>query len=110
MSQAEYSFTGFYDLSIFNTRFTEKFSKKPRYNPGAFPSMSTLVDLINHDQDIKDVRWAAYLLATVMWETTFPTIVEEPVKNRRGQPVLNNGVPVTVKHKKWLMTMAPVEE
>jgi hypothetical protein len=110
MSQIDYTFRGFYSLSIFNTRFIEIFSRIPRFNPGALPSMSTLVDLINRDSEITDVRWAAYMLATVMWETTLPTVVEETVKNRRGQPVIKNGRPVTVRHKKWLMTMAPVEE
>ena len=110
MSQIDFNFTGFYSLSIFNTRFIERFSKIPRFNLGALSNMSTLLSMINSDFEIDDVRWAAYLLATVMWETTMPTVVEETVKNRRGQPVIKNGSPVTVRHRKWLMTMAPVEE
>jgi hypothetical protein len=110
MADIDYTFSGFYDLAIFNTRFIEKFAKNPRYNLGALPAMSTLVDMIGRDPDITDVRWGAYMLATVMWETTSPVTVEVQVKNKRGQPIIRNGQPVTVTQKKWLMTMAPVDE
>ncbi len=110
MADINYTFLGFYDLSIFNTRFIEDFAKNPRYNLGALSSMSTLVDKLGRDPDITDVRWGAYMLATVMWETTSPLTVEVPVKNKKGQPIIKNGKPVTVKRREWLMTMAPVEE
>jgi hypothetical protein len=99
MADIDYTFSGFYDLAIFNTRFIEKFAKNPRYNLGALPAMSTLVDMIGRDPDITDVRWGAYMLATVMWETTSPVTVEVQVKNKRGQPIIRNGQPVTVTQK-----------
>jgi hypothetical protein len=110
MADIDYTFLGFYDLAIFNTRFIKRFAKNPRCNLGALSDMDTLVAMINRDPNITDVRWAAYILATVMWETTLPVTVEVPVKNKRGQPVVKNGKPVMVKQKKWLMTMAPVDE
>jgi hypothetical protein len=110
MADIDYTFLGFYDLATFNTRFMEKFAKNPRYNVNALPNMSTLVDMIGRDPNIIDVRWGAYILATVMWETTSPVTVEVQVKNKKGQPIVKNGKPVTVKQKKWLMTMAPVDE
>ena len=110
MADIDYTFLGFYDLPTFNTRFSEKFSKNPRFNGGAFSDMDTLVDMIGRDPDISDVRWGAYMLATVMWETTSLFTFEVPVKNNKGQPLMKKGKPVTVKQKKWLMTMAPVDE
>jgi hypothetical protein len=110
MADIDYAFLGTYNLSIFNTRFVEVFAKNPRYNANALSNMSTLVDMIGRDPNITDVRWGAYMLATVMWETTSPTTVEVQVKNKKGQAVTKNGKPVTVKQKKWLMTMAPVDE
>ena len=110
MANVDYTFLGFYDLAIFNKRFIEKFAKNPRYNANALSDMSTLVDMIGRDPNITDVRWGAYMLATVMWETTYPVTVEVQVKNKKGQPIVKDGKPVTVKQKKWLMTMAPVDE
>ncbi len=110
MADISYTFSGFYSLSIFNSRFSETFRKNPHYNLGAFSSISTLIDLINRDPDITDVRWGAYMLATVMWETTSLFTVEMPVRNKKGQPIIKNGKPVTVKRREWLMTMAPVSE
>jgi hypothetical protein len=110
MADIDYTFVGFYNLSIFNTRFIEEFAKNPRFNLGALSSMDTLVNMINRDPNITDVRWGTYMLATVMWETTSPLTVEVPVRNKKGQPIIKNGKPVTVKRREWLMTMAPVAE
>lgn len=110
MADIDYTFLGFYGLAIFNTRFIQKFARNPRYNAAALGDMSTLVDMIGRDSNITDVRWAAYMLATVMWETTSPVTVEVQVKNKKGQPIVKKGKPVTVKERKWLMTMAPVDE
>jgi hypothetical protein len=110
MADFDYTFFGFYNLSIFNTRFIEKFAKNPRCNLGALSSMDTLIDMIGRDLFITDVRWGAYMLATLMWETTLPFTVEVPVTNKKGQPIVKNGRPVTVKRREWLMTMDPVDE
>jgi glycosyl hydrolase family 19 (putative chitinase) len=110
MGDIDYTYFGHYNLATFNARFIEKFSKAPRFNISALSDMSTLVDMIARDPFIIDIRWGAYMLATVMWETTSLSSVEVPVKNKKGQPIIKNGKPVTVKQKKWLMTMAPVDE
>ncbi len=101
---------GFYDLSLFNTHFIEQFAKNPRYNPAALSSMDTLVAMINRDPGITDVRWGAYMLATVMWETTSLLAIETSVRNRKGHLLVRHGKHVMVKRREWLMTMAPVEE
>ncbi|MDA8522731.1 glycoside hydrolase family 19 protein [Acidovorax sp. NCPPB 4044] len=73
--------------------------------------MLNLLGMIERDANINDVRHAAYMLATVMWETTSPFIVEKFAKNKKGKPLLDKkGHPIVLKQKKWLMTMAPVSE
>lgn len=110
MGDINYSYNGIYGLATFNVRFIEEFSKTPRYNSNALSSVLTLVDMISRDPNIIDIRWGAYILATVIWETTSPFSVEVLAKNKKGQPIIKNGKPVMVKQKKWLMTMAPVDE
>ncbi|ABM30806.1 hypothetical protein QRO08_24005 [Paracidovorax citrulli] len=73
--------------------------------------MLTLLGMIERDTNINDVRQAAYMLATVMWETTSPVTVTKVATNKKGQPLLDkNRQPVVLKQKNWLMTMAPVAE
>lgn len=73
--------------------------------------MLTLLDMIGSDKDITDLRWAAYMLATIMWETTSLHRVERPALNKQGKALHDKkGRPVMVKSRKWLISMAPVEE
>lgn len=100
-----------YDRGRFIAKFTEVFAKDARLNAGSVPAMLTLLGHIERVRKIVDIRWAAYLLATTMWETTSPQRVERPVLNKKGQSLRDKkGKPITVKHIRWIMTMAPVEE
>jgi hypothetical protein len=92
------------------SEFNARFSKNPRYNPVALSDLLTLVRYLEQDNQISDLRWAAYMLATVFWETTSPVTVITP-KTRKGKPVFDKrGRPVLLKSRRWLMTMAPVNE
>lgn len=103
--------TGPYDHPVFQAEFTQKFAKSSRYNAAALPDMLDLLGRIEQDKDITDIRWAAYMLATVMWETTSPTSFSQVALNKKGKPLLGkDGKPVIVTRRKWLMTMAPVDE
>lgn len=95
----------------FVLEFAKEFSGTPKYNAGAVTGALDLITMIETDKEITDVRWAAYMLATTMWETTSPTWIERPVVNKKGLAVVGkDGQPVTVKQRKWLITMEPVSE
>jgi hypothetical protein len=71
----------------------------------------TLLGHIERDPGIHDVRQAAYMLATVMWETTSPVTVREQARNHKGQALHDKkGRPVMVSRRKWVVTMEPVAE
>jgi hypothetical protein len=107
---ANYKYSGCFDKDKLIQEFNTRFSKNPRYNAAALPDLLTLVGLIESDSQMTDLRWAAYMLATVFWETTYPTTIITP-KTRKGKPVLDKkGQPVMLKNRQWLMTMAPVNE
>lgn len=109
--EPDYQQIGACDHSIFEAEFREKFSKNSRFSEVAIPQMLTLLDLIERDTNITDLRWTAYMLATVMWETTSPTTRERPAHNKKGKTLLDKqGQPIMVKSRAWLMTMAPVDE
>lgn len=106
-----YRYSGTYDREAFKRQFTIQFGKTGRYSAAAVPDMLVLLGMIERDSGINDVRQAAYMLATVMWETTSPTTVTHVVVNKKGQPLLDKKKqPIIVKQRKWLMTMAPVSE
>jgi hypothetical protein len=107
----KYQYSGVYDRVKFESAFIKQFSKSPRYSGAAIPDLFHLLDSIEKDKEMTDIRWTAYLLATVMWETTTPHNIERPALNKKGKPLYDkHGKPVMVKTRLWLMTMAPVDE
>ena len=106
-----YLYLGTYDRSVVQTEFMKAFSGGANYRADAIPDMFVLLSLIERDPLIIDIRWAAYMLATVMKETTTRTTVERPALNKKGKPLIDKkGKPVILKSHPWLMMMAPVDE
>ncbi len=100
-----------YDRIVFADEFAKAFCTSPRYNAGSLPSTFALLSMIEKDRQITDLRWAAYMLATTMWETTSPNRVFRQAKNKKGLPLKDkHGMPVLVKTTRWQMNMAPVVE
>lgn len=107
----DYRRSGNFDRAVFQAEFASRFARNARYSAAAMPDMLVLLGMIERDPNIIDIRWAAYILATVMWETTSPTTVTRPALNKKGKPLLDKrGQPIQVKERNWLMTMAPVDE
>jgi predicted chitinase len=100
-----------YDRTVFASEFAEQFSHSHRYNAGALHDTFALLRMIEQDRDITDLRWAAYMFATTMWETTSPHRIMRPAHNRKGKILKDkHGKIVMVKTIRWLFTMAPVDE
>ena len=100
-----------YDPALFLQQFTETFRGSPKYNAGASHRALGLLRMIERDPGITDVRWAAYMLATTMWETTSPANVQVQATNKKGALILDkSGKATTVTKRKWVFTMAPVAE
>jgi hypothetical protein len=107
----DYRQSGSFDRAIFQTELLAQFGKGGRYNADALPDLFALLTQIELDGAITDIRWTAYMLATVYWETTYPTLRERPARNKQGKPILDKaGNPVMLKSYPWLMTMRPVDE
>lgn len=92
-----------YDRAIFMAEYNRFMIKNPRYSEAAMPQVMYLLEKMRSDPRITDLRWIAYMLATVAWETTSPTSITYEKKDKKGKLV-------TRTQKKWLFTMAPVDE
>lgn len=106
-----YRLEGGINRSIFRTQLQERFSKNGSFSSNAIQSAVAIIGLIESDPSIKDIRWAAYMLATILHETKNLVSASAPARNRKGQQLLDkNGKPVTLSQKKWVITMNPINE
>ncbi|WP_199778786.1 hypothetical protein [Methylobacterium sp. 285MFTsu5.1] len=102
---------GHYDTNTFRKKFLEVFASSPKYNFKALNDVLVLLDMIARDPCITDRRWAAYMLATVMWETTSLETHYVQAKDKKGHPLFEkSGHPIMLKRKAWVYKMAPVDE
>lgn len=78
---ADYIHTGGFREQNFLAEATRRFRADhvagSRFNARSIPAMTDLLRRIGRDPRIIDIRWAAYMLATVMWETNH--LVRVPV-------------------------------
>ncbi|HEX4807641.1 MAG TPA: hypothetical protein VH325_01850 [Bryobacteraceae bacterium] len=96
---ADYIFYGSFDVEKLIRLYKAAFSGKPNYTEATEPNLRRLVAFMTNDPYIVDIRWMAYILATVVREATAP--MTETHKNAQGK---------TVTQRPWRMMWAPVEE
>ena len=107
---ADYRYYGTFNHKTFLEAFNRAFAKRGM-GANAQNDVLTLLSLMEQDVDIYDIRWMAYMLATVLKETTHPETAEVRVLDKKGQPVLDkNGQPKTREVRNWVVTMKPVAE
>jgi predicted chitinase len=100
-----------FDRVKFLRAFEEQFGKDRRFGAGGAQRVLSFLEKIEQDPNVTDTRWAAYMVATTIWETTVLITVERPAPNRKGKVLPDkHGKPVLVKHKRWEHSMAPVDE
>ena len=100
-----------YDRVKFLHAFEAQFGKDRRFGAGGAQRVLSFLEKIEQDTAVTDVRWAAYMLATTMWETTVLTSVETTALDRKGRVLKDKkGNPVRVRRKRWEHSMAPVDE
>lgn len=117
MPSEDYSYSGPFDREKFVAAFETEFAKHPNVDrrdpayPTALKGMDTLLGLIENDKRIADIRWVAYMLATVLIETATPKTYPVPILDAKGKPKLGpGGQPLMKTESRWTINMAPVNE
>ena len=100
--QRSYLWSGCFDHACVETGFTDKFSRTPHYDVLSIPNLLTLLGFLEDDDDIVDLRWMAYMLATAYWETSHIEKRDTTVKDKKGKLV-------TRKVSHWI-NMKPTDE
>jgi hypothetical protein len=84
-SPKDYAYNGPFDPARFEAEYKKRFASVPKYNAVSIPDLQTLLAKIVADTRIKDVRWAAYMLATAFIESSHTIKVAKQTKNPRGK-------------------------
>lgn len=109
-TDSDYRYYGTFNSKVFLEHFNRAFAKRGM-GANALSDVLVLLGMMERDVEIFDIRWMAYMLATVLKETTHPETAELRVLDKKGQPVLDKkGQPVTRKVRNWVVTMNPVAE
>jgi hypothetical protein len=114
----DYTHAGGFDLTKFRAALDVRKSKniyfKVRVNSSTAGNAWTLVQMMQADPLIIDIRWMAYMLATAFWEAshTVTSTVQVPKLDKGKKPVLDaNNQPILVtKNIKVWEVMVPIDE
>ena len=99
---AEYLYQGKFDQAIVRTQYAAEFTGKPKYNAGSVEQLIALLGMIETDSSITDLRWMAYMLATVYLESSRTVKTQVTTKDKKGN--------VVTKDIKVWQNFVPVEE
>jgi hypothetical protein len=114
----DYTHAGGFDLTKFTTALDARKKKNTyfnvRINSTTASNAWTLVQMMQADPFIIDIRWMAYMLATAFWEAshTISSSTQVPKLDKAKKPVLDaNKQPVMVtKNIKTWEVMVPIDE
>lgn len=98
----DYGYTGTFNQSAFQRAYPEEFRGVPKANMASMPDLLFLLGKVGADPRITDVRWAAYILATVFIESSHTTKITKQTVSKKGR-VKSHSVKV------W-RNFSPIEE
>jgi hypothetical protein len=81
----DYLYTGAFDQAAFQKAYTDEFKDVPKSNLASMADILFVVSKSGADSRITDIRWAAYMLATVFIETSHTIKVEKTTVNNKGK-------------------------
>lgn len=100
-----------FDKDAFRSACRREFSLDSRYTDKSAGALDVLIKFIEEDPEITDIRWMAYMLATVYHETALPVREKVRVLNKKGLPLKDRkGHPVVRSVKSMQVMMRPVNE
>lgn len=96
------AYSGSFDKAAFLKGYTHEFKNVPKFNLTSLPDLLFVLGKIGADPRITDLRWSAYMLATVFVESSHTVRTKKQIVDKNGRVKLQS-------IKVW-RTFAPVEE
>ena len=87
-TEVDYRKGGTFSKTAFMTAYTAQFKNVPKYNAASIPDLVRMVEMMEQDPTITDIRWMAYMLATTFIESAETVKVKRQSKNKKGQVVV----------------------
>jgi hypothetical protein len=114
----DYTHNGGFDAAkfrgAFEARKTQHLYFRVRYRPSAVDNAWALIQMMQTDARVSDIRWMAYMLATAFWEAahTVTETIKVPKLGKGHKPVLGpDKKPLMIdKHIKVWEVMVPIDE
>ncbi len=85
--QRSHLWNGCFDHGCVETGLTDRFSRTPHCDALSILNLLALLGFLEDDDDIADLRWMAYMLATAYWETSHIEKRDTTVKDKKGKLV-----------------------
>jgi predicted chitinase len=98
----DYVQVGPFDKAAFRAEYLKEFQARPKFNAASIPDVVQVLEMIEKDTKITDIRWMAYMLATTYLESSNTVKEERQVKDKKGN--------VTTKTVKVWKNFVPTEE
>jgi hypothetical protein len=84
----EYLGCGPFDKNAFRTAYAAELGSVPKYNTASLPDLISMLEMIERDPAIIDIRWGAYMLATTFIESSTTIKVSKESKDKHGRTVV----------------------
>lgn len=101
-TEVDYRKRDTFNKAAFMTAYTAQFKSVPKYIAASIPDLVRMVEMMEQDPTITDIRWMAYMLATTFIESAETVRVKRTTKDKKGHPVVRTA-------KVW-RNFAPIEE
>jgi hypothetical protein len=76
-----------FDKGAFKAAYLSEFKAVPKFNAGSVPDLVALLELMERDPTITDIRWMAYMLATTFIESSATAKIYKESKDKKGRTV-----------------------
>lgn len=98
---SQYIYRGDFDTETFIKEYNNDFAKDAHFSKDKEAHLREFLGFLTADPFMIDIRWMAYILATVFWENEARDTVLTGKKDKKGKPIT---------HKVWHAQWSPVEE
>ncbi len=110
----DYTHMGGFDRQLFANALEQRKDLniyfQVRFNSTTVNNAWSLVQLMQADYLIIDIRWMAYMLATAFWEASHTVKIQVPKLDKKKQPMLNKDqTPILINKDVWEV-MVPIDE